>query len=165
MNEWKTIEKGYLGSLLVEQEFIKHGFNIFKPVLENGKVDLIVEKNNHYFKIQIKTVMNYCGKHIPFRKISHNMGEYKIKRYSEEDIDFFIGVDIDTVDLYILPISFSSSYRNSVSITKCQEFKNNFKQLELLCRNIQNAEDDNVETLTGNADGNDVGTSNLAARE
>ena len=157
MNEWKTIEKGYLGNLLVEKEFIKHGFNIFKPILENGKVDLIIEKNNHYFRVQIKTVTNN-GKHIPFRKISHNMGTYKIKRYTEEDIDFFIGADIETEDLYILPVWFSSSYRSVVSINKCEQFKNNFEQLELLCRNTQNEEDDNVEILTDNADDNDVGT-------
>ena len=32
------------------------------------------------------------------------MGQYKIKRYTKEDIDFFIGVDIETEDLYILPV-------------------------------------------------------------
>lgn len=73
-------------------------------MLENGKVDLIVEKNNYYLRIQIKTVLKDNGKRIPFRKISHNMGEYKIKRYTKEDIDFFIGVDIETENLYILPV-------------------------------------------------------------
>ena len=86
------------------------------------------------------------------------MGEYKIKLYTKDDIDFFIGADIESNDLYILPISFSSKYTRSVSINNCQEFKNNFKQMELLCGNIENEEDDNVETLTDNADGNDVGT-------
>ena len=51
-----SIEKGYLGQILVEKAFISNGFNIFKPVLENGKVDLIVEKDNKYFRLQIKTV-------------------------------------------------------------------------------------------------------------
>lgn len=68
--------------------FIKNDYNLFKPILENEKVDLIAEKNNIYYKIQIKTVQSDNGtKRIPVRKISHNMGEYKIKRYSEEDID------------------------------------------------------------------------------
>lgn len=160
-NEWKTIEKGYLGDLLVEKRFIEHGFNLFKPVLENGKVDLIVEKNNVYLKIQIKTVQydKNSGK-IPVRKISHNMGEYKIKRYTKEDIDFFIGADLENEDLYILPVEFSSKYASSISISSCQSYKNNFEQLEPLCGNIQSGEDDNVETLTDNADGNDVGTEN-----
>ena len=75
INEWRTIEKGYLGDLLVEKKFIENGFNLFKPVLENGKVDLIVEKNNVYLKLQIKTVQYDRGKGlIPVRKISHNMG-------------------------------------------------------------------------------------------
>ncbi len=160
-NEWKTIEKGYLGDLLVEKRFIEHGFNLFKPVLENGKVDLIAEKNNIYLKIQIKTVQISNGSRIiPVRKISHNMGEYKIKRYTKDDIDFFIGADLENEDLYILPIAFSSKYSSAISIKNCQPYKNNFEQLELLCGNIQNGEDDNVETLTDNADGNDVGTEN-----
>ena len=160
-NEWKTIEKGYLGDLLVEKRFIEHGFNLFKPVLENGKVDLIAEKNNIYLKIQIKTVQISNGSRIiPVRKISHNMGEYKIKRYIKDDIDFFIGADLENEDLYILPIAFSSKYSSAISIKNCQPYKNNFEQLELLCGNIQNGEDDNVETLTDNADGNDVGTEN-----
>ena len=39
------------------------------------------------------------------------MGEYKIKLYTEKDIDYFIGVDINTRDLYILPISISAEQR------------------------------------------------------
>ena len=156
---WGTIEKGYLGQSLVEREFVKRGFNLFKPLLENGKVDLIVEKDNIYYRIQIKTIQEYNGrKLIPVRKISHNMGEYKIKTYTKSDIDFFIGVDLDLEDIYILPISFVSKYANSIRINKCIQYKNNFNLSELIIGNNNNGDDDNVETLTDNADGNDVGT-------
>lgn len=156
---WGTIEKGYLGQSLVEREFVKRGFNLFKPLLENGKVDLIVEKDNIYYRIQIKTIQEYNGrKLIPVRKISHNMGEYKIKIYTKSDIDFFIGVDLDLEDIYILPISFVSKYANSIRINKCIQYKNNFNLSELIIGNNNNGDDDNVESLTGNADGNDVGT-------
>ena len=155
---WNTIEKGYLGQNLVEREFIKNGFNLFKPLLENGKVDLIVEKNNVYYRIQIKTVQEYKGsKLIPIRKISHNMGEYKIKTYTKSDIDFFIGVDLDLEDIYVLPINFVSKYNNSIRISKCIQYKNNFNLQALIIGNNNNEDDDNVESLTGNADGNDVG--------
>lgn len=158
MGNWKTIERGCVGQLLVELAFLKNGFNLFKPMLENGKVDLIVEKDGIYKKIQIKTVQEQrSGKLIPVRKISHNMGEYKIKRYTKEDIDYFVGVDVDTEDLYILPVEFSSKYATSVSINSCQEYKNNFEQLERITGNSNDEGDDNVETLTDNADGNDVG--------
>ena len=158
MGNWKTIERGCVGQLLVELAFLKNGFNLFKPMLENGKVDLIVEKDGIYKKIQIKTVQEQrSGKLIPVRKISHNMGEYKIKRYTKEDIDYFVGVGVDTEDLYILPVEFSSKYATSVSINSCQEYKNNFEQLERITGNSNDEGDDNVETLTDNADGNDVG--------
>lgn len=94
---------------------------------------------------------------IPLRKISHNMGEYKVFRYTKSDIDFFVGVDLNTEDLYILPVEFSSTRNSSISIAVCQEYKNNFEQLELIIRNNNNGDDDNVESLTDNADGNDVG--------
>ena len=159
MGTWKTIEKGCMGQLIVELAFLERGYNLYTPVLENGKVDLIVEKDGKYRKIQIKTVQKEGNrKLIPVRKISHNMGEYKIKRYTKEDIDYFIGVDSDTKDIYILPIEFSSKYATSISINSCQEYKNNFEQLELTVGNDSNEGDDNVETLTDNADGNDVGT-------
>lgn len=112
---------------------------------------MIIEKDNKYNRIQIKTVQNNS---IPFRKISHNMGKYKIKRYTKEDIDYFVGVDIKTEDIYILPISLTETYKHSISINKCKAFLNNFKQMEPINGNINSGEDDNVETLAGN----DVGT-------
>lgn len=92
------------------------------------------------------------------------MGEYKVFRYTKNDIDFFIGVDLNTEDLYILPVEFSSTRNSSISTAVCQEYKNNFEQLELIIRNNNNGDDDNVESLTDNADGNDVGIER-AARE
>ena len=86
------------------------------------------------------------------------MGEYKIKTYTKSDIDFFIGVDLDLEDIYILPINFVSKYSNSIRISKCIQYKNNFNLQELIIGNNNNGDDDNVEPLTDNADGNDVGT-------
>lgn len=92
------------------------------------------------------------------------MGKYKIYRYTKSDIDFFVGVDVNSEDLYILPVEFSSTRKSSISISMCQEYKNNFEQLELIIGNNNNEDDDNVESLTDNADGNDVGIER-AARE
>ena len=153
-----NIEKGYLGSLIVEKAFINNGFNIFKPSMENGKVDMIIEKDYVYLKLQIKTVqMSKNGKIIPVRKISHNMGTYKVSRYTNFDINYFIGVDIETEDLYILPVSFSSEYKSSISINKCSDYKNNFNLMELNIENDINVEDNIGELLTVNADDNTEG--------
>jgi len=57
------------------------------------------------------------------------MGNYKYKYYTDEDIDFFIGCDINTNDIYIIPISFSSKYKNCISLSTLQPYKNNFDLL------------------------------------
>lgn len=55
------------------------------------------------------------------------MGEYKISYYSSTIVDYFIGVDIETEDIYIIPSEITEQYKSSIGITKVQSFKNNFK--------------------------------------
>lgn len=158
--ELGKIEKGYLGSLIVEQKLIKNGFNVFKPVTENGKIDMIIEKNNKYFRLQIKTVITEKRngvKNVPVRKLSHNKTSHKTHLYTAEEIDYFVGVDLDTEDVFMIPILFSQQYRSSISINKIQNFKNNFNLTEPYSRNIISGEDNIGETLTDNADGNTEG--------
>lgn len=61
-----SISKGYLGSLITEKAY--NNFNVFKPATENGKVDMIVEKNNQYWKLQIKTIQVEKSGKIPQEK-------------------------------------------------------------------------------------------------
>lgn len=127
-----TITKGYLGQILFEQEMIKRGWDLFRPLLENGKIDSIAIKDNKLLRFQIK-IISYeknGNQKLYVRKISHNMGNYKYKYYTEKDIDFFIGCDIVTNDVYILPVSFSSKYKNSIAISSLQPYKNKFDLLE-----------------------------------
>ena len=150
-----SISKGYIGSILVEKLFILNNFNIFKPVTENGKVDLIVEKNNIYLKLQIKTVQIDRGnKIIPVRKVSHNMGNYKVTTYSSSIIDYFVGVDLDTEDLYIIPSKISEQYKSSISISKVEIYRNNFNLLEPYIRNDISGHDKFGESLASKVDGN-----------
>lgn len=156
--ELGKIEKGYYGSLIVEKAFISNKFNVFKPTMENGKVDMIVEKDNIYLKIQIKTIqIDKNRKIIPVRKLSHNKTEHKVFLYTADIIDYFIGVDIDTEDVYILPVSFSSQYTSTISVNKANFYKNNFNLMELSNGNIRNGEDNIGELLTDNADDNTEG--------
>lgn len=154
----EKIEKGFYGCLITEKAFIKNGFNIFKPSMENGKVDMIIEKYNIYLKLQIKTIQLDRGKKIiPIRKLGHNKTTHKVSYYTSDIIDYFIGVDIDTEELYIIPVSISSTYKSAISINSVQQFKNNFNLMELYSENTINEEDNIGELLTGNADDNTEG--------
>lgn len=149
-----TISKGRLGYNLLEKELLKRNWEIYIPILENTKIDCIIIKNNKLYKIQIKTIQNNkSGKILPVRKISHNQGQYKIHLYNENEIDYFVGVDIETENLYIVPINFISKYKNSISLKTLEPYKNNFSQLEPYNGNIISGEDDIGERLAANAEG------------
>ena len=127
-----TISKGRLGYNLLERELLKQEFEIYVPVLENTKIDCIAIKNNRLIKFQIKTIqMDSGSKKLPVRKISHNQGEYKVHLYTADEVDYFVGVDVDTEDLYIVPINFIEQYKSSIAVSTLTNngFKNNFTQL------------------------------------
>lgn len=126
-----TITKGRLGYNLLEKELLKRGWELFVPLLENGKIDLIAIKENKLLRFQIKTIgKEQNSKFLPVRKVSHNQGQYKYTWYTSNDIDFFVGSDLETEDLYIVPVSLTQQYRRQIAISKIQLYKNNFEQLE-----------------------------------
>lgn len=98
-----TITKGRIGYNILEKVLLKNEWDIYIPILENTKIDCIIIKNNYLWRLQIKT-MQYkkdTNKYVlPVRKISHNQGEYKIHLYNDQEIDFFIGINVDTEDIY-----------------------------------------------------------------
>ena len=149
-----TIIKGRLGYNLLEKELLKRDYEIYVPLLENTKIDCIACKNGQLIKIQIKTIQMDRGyKKLPVRKISHNQGEYKIFNYTSDEIDYFVGVDIDTEDLYIVPIDIVEKYKSAISVSTLEYYKNNFDYMEPQVGNNLSGCDDIGETLTGNTEG------------
>lgn len=131
-----TISKGRLGYNLLERELLKRDWELYVPVLENTKIDCIAIKNNQIIRFQIKTIQkDRDRKVLPVRKISHNQGEYKIHHYDATEIDYFIGSDLETDDLYVVPIEFIVQYKSSIGINTLEPYKNNFSQLEPLVGN------------------------------
>lgn len=149
-----TITKGRLGYNLLEKELLKRDYEIYIPLLENTKIDCIACKNGQLIKMQIKTIQIDRGyKKLPVRKISHNQGQYKIFNYTSDEIDYFIGVDIDTEDLYIVPIDIVEKYKSAISVSTLEYYKNNFDYMEPQVGNNLSGCDDIGETLTGNTEG------------
>ena len=131
-----TISKGRLGYNLLERELLKRDWELYIPVLENTKIDCIAIKNNQIIRFQIKTIQKDRNRKVlPVRKISHNQGDYKIHHYNATEIDYFVGSDLETDDLYIVPIEFIVQYKSSIGINTLEPYKNNFSQLEPLIGN------------------------------
>lgn len=149
-----TITKGRIGYNLLEKELLKRDFEIYVPLLENTKIDCIGCKQGVLIKFQIKTIQLDRGyKILPIRKINHNQNQYKVYNYTSNEIDYFIGADLDTEDLYIVPIQVVEKYKTSISVSSIQNYKNNFTQLEPYIGNNMSGCDDIGKSLTGNTEG------------
>lgn len=105
--------------------------DVFSPISDDGKVDLII--NNK--RIQVKVVRkgsDYVYGSISIKKAGkRSSGEIKTYKYTKEDVDFIVGVDTDTLDIYIVPIAYAERYANNVSISKIvlEGYKNNINIL------------------------------------
>ena len=151
-----TIKKGRLGYNLVEKELLKRNWDIYLPIVEDTKIDCIAIKNHDLEKMQIKTLIvdiRNGKKFLPVRKISHNQGRYKISYYTDDDVDYFLGVDLETDDIYVVPINFTKKYKSAISTNKLKPFLNNWTQLEPVSGNINSVGDDIGERLTANTEG------------
>lgn len=131
-NSIPPIIKGRVGYNIVEYYLLLNNFEVYTPITETTKVDCIVIKNNKLSKIQIKTLQydQRNGKMLPVRKLSNNRGINKQRHYTKDEVDFFIGVDLDTRDIYVVPIDVVIQYQSSIAISTLQPYKNKLDLLE-----------------------------------
>lgn len=103
---------GGMGELAVQQKFLSLGCIPFKSTVDGCSVDLVVEWDGKFHKIQIKTtekvvngVMKWdIGQHDysnPGKKIS----------YSKSDVDFFALYCIETNSLCLVPFEEAGSQK------------------------------------------------------
>lgn len=150
------ITKGHLACTIFDVKCLELGFHLYKPLTENTKVDTILEKENVYIRVQVKKIISpkNSKKYMVFRKPSHSLTKHSFYRYTSEDIDFMVGVDIDTHDCYILPIETSCIIRSSKLVKKLGNFKNSFNLLERFISDDKDEQQNIGELVAGKADDN-----------
>jgi hypothetical protein len=80
LNMESLIRKGKVGELKVQQQLLLKGYNVYDNIVDDGGVDLIIEKENMYYKIQIKR----ATKRDKNQRLSFRLGD------SNEFADFYI---------------------------------------------------------------------------
>lgn len=108
MNNTKKL--GLLGELKAQYDFIKRGYDVSVPLGDYCAYDLIVEKDNIKFKIQVKTAEKIKNGKIDFHINSSNY--YVNKIYTEKDADLFYLYCLENETAYILPIKDAPSGGN-----------------------------------------------------
>lgn len=116
----ETQQKGLVTELKCQLFFIENGYNIYLPVSEDSRYDLIVDINNNLYRVQIKTshlTSNNTG--IEFNvcssRVNHTEGNIKVG-YSEDEIDFFMTTYNN--NFYLIPIEICGRSSKTLSFNQ-----------------------------------------------
>ena len=93
--ELSTQFKGDITELQVSAYILNLGYLVSKPLTQDSKYDLIIDKNHKLLRIQVKTSRinekTISGRSIKFncRSTTNNVRECKNRYYSTDDVDYF----------------------------------------------------------------------------
>ena len=99
--------KGSITETKIILECLKQELNISVPYGDKARYDLVIDINNHLYRIQIKTsrLANTKGKAFMFNCYSTING--KRRKYTKDEIDYF--ATIWEEQLYLIPVEECSS--------------------------------------------------------
>lgn len=103
-----TSLKGDAALLLLASKLSEAGIVTLFPVSDSLRFDLAIYVGRDFHRIQVKRAQRYKDTQrfeIPFRKISPRSSGPLVHRYSPEDVDFLVGVVMETGDFYCFPLS------------------------------------------------------------
>jgi hypothetical protein len=127
---------GNANEYIVTGLLIRLGLDAAVMAVTGQPYDLLVSAFRHpkgeraLLRCQIKTISK--GGSIRFIGGSrggvnrHYIPGMKTYKYTTEHNDLVIGVDVQTLDLYLVPTKFIAKWGNSIAISKLQPLKNNW---------------------------------------
>ena len=89
------------GELRFAAEFLRKGWQIFLPYGEDSPIDLLIEKDGIFKRVQVKSTSSIKGAIHCRIKSSNN---WQVKKYSKKEIDFFAIYDYSNKKGYLIPI-------------------------------------------------------------
>ena len=89
------------GELRFAAEFVRKGWTVFFPFGEDNQIDLLIEKEGEYKRIQVKTTKPIKGAILCRLKSSNN---WQVKKYTKKEIDLFGIYDYENKKGYLIPI-------------------------------------------------------------
>lgn len=96
----KTHLKGLLGELELSLHLIKQGWSVLKPLNQNSRYDIVLEKKGKFKRVQIK----YCTPQNGRLRLELDKPKRKTKPYSSDEIDYIGVYNSRDQKFYLIPI-------------------------------------------------------------
>jgi len=117
MDNIKPHDRGLIAQSLVSYKILRMGLEVLSPILPSSSYDICVKgKSGKFYKCEIKSAYNRnCV--VSVVKNRYIKGEYTRVIYTMDDeIDFFVLVDLATENLYIVPFSVVNKYSKNIRL-------------------------------------------------
>lgn len=131
--ELTTAQKGRRAELLVSYQLMGLGYEVFLPISENSKIDLIYEDlTGSIIRVQVKSFYRLNRKNgvteyrVGVKKVHTNSKGNVYKEYSKKDVDVFAAVDMENYQVFLVPIDFINKYSGAIAYSTISK---NFKPL------------------------------------
>lgn len=122
-NNLSSVQKGKAAEYLAISKLMLKGFDCYFPTTESSKADILIDNGKNILRAQVK-IIGY-GNALPVRKISVNSKtNTKISRYSDKEIDVFIGVGLENLEVFVIPIAYINEF--SITISKSRLISGGF---------------------------------------
>lgn len=122
---------------------IKAGFACSKVEITNGSYDAVIDTGiaGRLLRVQIKGAgsgsIGFTGGGRSGQQISRTVAQRTYK-YTQEHCDLILGVDSKNGDCYIIPITDSQAWGSSKSLSRLQDYKENWDLLRRMVSPHQN---------------------------
>lgn len=91
MNELNPSQIGLITEYKCQLFLIEHGFNVLIPIGNYQKYDLVIEKDNRFYRIQIKHSTEKENSFLVRTRYDiRENGRTKKETYQKEDVDYFM---------------------------------------------------------------------------
>jgi hypothetical protein len=111
------VKLGRAAELVFQAKCLLNGLECFTPVTEDGRVDLLV--GPHHYRVQVKVlglrVHASVTRYLSMVKRQGRAGSRVRFRYSKQDVDFMVGVCLDTMAVYVVPIASTAEWSHCIS--------------------------------------------------
>ena len=96
----ETHLKGLIGELEFSLKLIKEGWSVLKPLNQNSRYDIVLEKAGKFRRVQIK----YCTPENGRLRVELDRPKRKTEPYSQKDTDFLGVYNSRDQKFYLIPI-------------------------------------------------------------
>ena len=95
---------GEINEMIIAREFMKNGYNVFTPIIDNERYDLVVKKGKFY-TVQVKTGRTYCEKDSTYVRFEASFQKSDNTRVNYKGhVDFIAVINRNSERCYLIDV-------------------------------------------------------------